>query len=244
LDQKIYIKGKTDELELMNPAHYTSKAGFLVRRTMVLVFLINFMLCSFLMILIRDSLQCHALNLVLTDECQQEINCLQDELASLKQRVLILKVLKKRVFGVTDQDYYALVDTLLGLQERYNYPPSLILALIQVESSFNNYAVSPKGALGLMQIQPETAEFLCKRLDIAWEGPHMLFDPHFNVLLGTHYLSMLHQRFDDLNCALEAYNKGPERVSAQLACGVKVVGVFSNDVGRYKSEFRQKFTSI
>jgi soluble lytic murein transglycosylase-like protein len=81
---------------------------------------------------------------------------------------------------------------------------SLIKAMIKVESNFNNRAVSRKGAMGLMQIMPETMN------DLAINDP---FDPWQNIMGGSRYLRALLDRFDGrLSLALAAYNAGPTRV--------------------------------
>jgi soluble lytic murein transglycosylase-like protein len=80
----------------------------------------------------------------------------------------------------------------------------LVRAVILVESGFNPRAVSKKGAIGLMQLQPATA----KRY-----GVKNIYDPTENVRAGAHYLSDLLRRFDsNLELALAAYNAGEEAV--------------------------------
>ncbi|MHB8721760.1 MAG: transglycosylase SLT domain-containing protein [Steroidobacteraceae bacterium] len=80
----------------------------------------------------------------------------------------------------------------------------LVRAVIVVESGFNPRAVSKKGAIGLMQLQPATA----KRY-----GVKDIYDPGENVRAGAHYLSDLLVRFDsNLELALAAYNAGEEAV--------------------------------
>ena len=83
---------------------------------------------------------------------------------------------------------------------------NLVKAVIDQESARHPCAVSPAGALGLMQLMPDTAAFL----QVA--DP---FDPQENVMGGTKYLRMLLDRYGgDLRKALSAYNAGPSRVDA------------------------------
>lgn len=82
--------------------------------------------------------------------------------------------------------------------------PKLVRAVISVESAFQPAALSDKGAMGLMQLMPETAETL------AVEDP---WDPDANIAGGAKYLRQLLDRFDgSLELALAGYNAGPEAV--------------------------------
>jgi soluble lytic murein transglycosylase-like protein len=98
---------------------------------------------------------------------------------------------------------------------RFGLDPLLVLAVIQVESRFDPTAVSSQGAMGLMQLQAETARELAADLGLQWTGDDLLFDSDVNVLLGCAYLSRLIERFGDLDAALAAYSSGPALVEAR-----------------------------
>ena len=87
---------------------------------------------------------------------------------------------------------------------RHRVDPALVRAVIQAESGWKPDAVSRKGAQGLMQLVPGTAEQL---------GVNDTFDPQQNVDGGVKYLRMMLERYDgDLDKALAAYNAGPGAV--------------------------------
>jgi len=93
---------------------------------------------------------------------------------------------------------------------RHQVPEDLILAVIQVESSFRADACSHVGARGLMQLMPRTASSLARRLG---REEYDIEDPAFNIEAGTAYLAYLLRLFDgDLALALAGYNAGPMRV--------------------------------
>ncbi|MBW2541427.1 MAG: lytic transglycosylase domain-containing protein [Deltaproteobacteria bacterium] len=113
---------------------------------------------------------------------------------------------------------------------RADLPVELVLALIQVESSGYNFAVSAVGAMGLMQLMPETAEGVAQRLGLRWEGPPTLFDPISNVQLGIAYLRELVDRYGSVKTALAAYNWGPTRIAERLRLGKPVPAVYARRV--------------
>jgi soluble lytic murein transglycosylase-like protein len=93
---------------------------------------------------------------------------------------------------------------IMDAAERYRLDPELIRAIIKVESSFNPYAVSEKGAMGLMQLMPETA----KEMQVGTP-----FEAKENIMGGSRYLRKMLNLFDgDLRLGLAAYNAGPNKV--------------------------------
>ncbi len=85
---------------------------------------------------------------------------------------------------------------------KHGVPEDLFLRLVQQESGWNAGAVSSKGATGLAQLMPGTAERLGVDID----------DPHQNLEGGARYLKMMYDRFGSWKLALAAYNAGPMAV--------------------------------
>lgn len=98
------------------------------------------------------------------------------------------------------------VDFVAEASQRFGVPASWLRAVIQVESAGNPKAVSPKGAMGLMQLMPDT----WSALRIHYHLGNDPFDPHDNILGGAAYLRELFDRFG-ASGFLAAYNAGPKR---------------------------------
>lgn len=103
---------------------------------------------------------------------------------------------------LTTGEKYRTLAEVLG--ELYRIPPDLILAIAKAESNFNPYAVSKKGAKGLMQLMP----VILKKYNV--KDP---FSPHENMEAGVRYISYLFKRFKDLKLVIASYNAGPTRVA-------------------------------
>jgi soluble lytic murein transglycosylase len=141
------------------------------------------------------------------------------EVASLvaPDQALIDSVLAKRApeLGLTlrNQVGRAIAEEAL----RAGYDPLLVLALIDVESEFDEGAVSARGARGLMQIRPSTLQFITEREGLRLSAEEVAADPALCVRLGIRYLRSLQDRFGgDLELALMAYNGGPDRIRQAL----------------------------
>jgi soluble lytic murein transglycosylase-like protein len=79
--------------------------------------------------------------------------------------------------------------------------------MAKVESGYDPRAVSPKGAIGVLQLIPF---FVCQEYEVS---PEMLFDPEVNIRIGLSYMKSLLKRFDEnLELSLAAYNAGARRV--------------------------------
>ncbi|MBQ3234839.1 MAG: lytic transglycosylase domain-containing protein [Clostridia bacterium] len=89
--------------------------------------------------------------------------------------------------------------------------PELVLAVARTESSFDERALSKKGAVGLMQLMPSTAKFIAKREGIYDEFD--LYDSQTNLYLGICYLDYLFEKYEDETLVLCCYNAGEGTVS-------------------------------
>lgn len=109
-----------------------------------------------------------------------------------------------------------LTDHFLRLCRRHRFDPIFVAALIDVESRFNPDAISPVGAVGLMQIMPGTAAHVLAGEGIEVESetlPEQLRDPYLNLTVGISYLAEMRARYKgEARYFLAAYNAGPGRV--------------------------------
>ncbi|HXW55404.1 MAG TPA: transglycosylase SLT domain-containing protein [Candidatus Cybelea sp.] len=99
---------------------------------------------------------------------------------------------------------------------RAGVDPMLVAGLIRQESAFEREAHSNRNAMGLMQLEPKTARLMAHESRIRYSDER-LFDPDYNVRLGTMYLAGLRKQFGSVESALAAYNAGEDRVTAWTA---------------------------
>ena len=93
---------------------------------------------------------------------------------------------------------------IIQTASRYQIDPALIKAIIMAESGYNTRAISERGAKGLMQLMPRTAQSL---------GVEDIFNPHQNITGGVQYFKQMVNRFNgDVKLALAAYNAGSRNV--------------------------------
>jgi len=139
-------------------------------------------------------------------------------LARIKVLVSIILIAMVVGYGVYTSDWF---------QKKYLYPfpyrdivhqyalqkdldPFLVAGVIRTESKFNTQARSPKGALGLMQMMPETAKWVAEQMDFPSDfDTSQLENPEINIRMGTWYLSSLKKEFKGNEVLiLAAYNGG------------------------------------
>jgi soluble lytic murein transglycosylase len=98
---------------------------------------------------------------------------------------------------------------LYHLAGTYKIDPLLLAAIVRTESSFNPFAESRRGALGLMQLLPETAAEMARELRLNYQDQDDLYQQQTNLRLGVYYFSKLLKNFDgNLVLSLAAYNAG------------------------------------
>lgn len=104
---------------------------------------------------------------------------------------------------------------VLKYASEYNVDENLIYAVMKAESDFNENAISNKGALGLMQIMEDTAKEIAKKNNIQIDENNSKEDilkVEKNINIGTKYLSILLEKYNNINLALAAYNAGTGNV--------------------------------
>lgn len=132
-----------------------------------------------------------------------------------RQLMTLVKVrqyLSEHRIDMPPGEVWNIATTIDRVASKYRIEPEMLLAIIHTESAFRSDAVSSKGAVGLMQLLPSTAEEVAREIDLEWTGEEVLRDPEVNIELGSYYLSKLRDRFDSMEAAVVAYNEGPGRV--------------------------------
>ena len=112
---------------------------------------------------------------------------------------------------------YPIIDVPKIVANKKMPPAELILAVIRQESEFNVVAKSHKGALGIMQIMPDTARDVSRKTKISYNLGKISRNQQYNIRLGSYYLAMMLERYKkSFPLALAAYNAGHKRVDRWL----------------------------
>ncbi len=167
------------------------------------------------------------------DRNQKKVASLEQALMELKAAMNIDSVRQyniQKIMKIIDQfntdlpssTRYDIADEIYRLNLKYsNLDINLICATISHESArtWNPMITSKAGAMGLMQIMPITGIYLAAEEGITWSSAeNVLFDPIYNLRLGTRYLSTLIEMYG-LDGGLAAYNGGERRAALWLASG-------------------------
>ncbi len=121
------------------------------------------------------------------------------------------RALEKKTYTLA---YAAEIQTSAG---EFGLDPYLVASVIFVESNGRAEVISPKGAVGLMQIMPDTGAWIAGKLDLSEYTEASLVVPAHNIRLGCWYLRYLLERYENRENALAAYNAGPGNVDKWLA---------------------------
>ena len=111
---------------------------------------------------------------------------------------------------------------VVGHAENYQLDPHLVAAVIYQESKFDADARSGSGAVGLMQLLPETGQGIADRTGGNTWKPDDLLDPELNIRYGSWYLRHLLDKYGDERLALAAYNAGQSNVDRWREDGVGI----------------------
>ena len=103
--------------------------------------------------------------------------------------------------------------------KQYKVSENLIYAVIKSESNFNEKAISSKEAKGLMQIMNTTANEVAEKININI-NEEKLQEPEYNIMLGTKYLSMMIEKYENIQLAVAAYNAGTGTVDKWINQGI------------------------
>ena len=111
-----------------------------------------------------------------------------------------------------------IASTIIKESERYGFDPIFLMAVIQNESSFNPRMKGSVGEIGLMQIKPETAEWISKTFKLKYDGADSLYHPEVNIRIGAAYLNKLRGQFSSNSTLyLSAYNAGAGKVRQMVS---------------------------
>lgn len=129
----------------------------------------------------------------------------------------VVRHLKDKQVELGGEDLKGFARTIWRESQSRKVDYRLVLALIEVESSFRHDAVSRDGSRGLMQLKPATAQEISRETDMSYKGSSDLFIPKKNIRIGVYFLSKLIEEFKNVRTALYAYNVGPNRAKSRMA---------------------------
>ena len=146
-------------------------------------------------------------------------------------------------------------DLVFRYAEEYQVPPSLIYAVVKCESNFDPEAMSRAGAMGLMQLMPDTFSWLSKISGSHYDASQIK-DPGANIHMGVYYLSWLYGRFESWDLCCAAYNAGQNRVKRWLEEGtlyssdgslqipIRETAQYLERISHYRNQYLEHYNSL
>ena len=135
--------------------------------------------------------------------------------------IVFLVVFKDKILKIIYPKTYKEIVSVYA--EKYNVDENIIFSVIKAESNFENNAVSHKDALGLMQIMEETAKDVATKYDINIDlnnAEQEILNVQNNINIGTKYLSVLIDKYQNIELAVAAYNAGTGTVDNWIEKGI------------------------
>jgi soluble lytic murein transglycosylase len=149
----------------------------------------------------------------------------------------LIETLQERAEHLGSAERREIARGLIGAERKTGVDAFLLLAVMEEESHFKQRARSRRGALGLLQVLPETGREVAQRNRISWKGEASLFQPSVNILIGAAYLAELRERFGGWDVALTAYSHGPTKARELARRGRK-------PSSRYAARVQRRFESL
>jgi soluble lytic murein transglycosylase len=134
-------------------------------------------------------------------------------LLSLFKIFKVQDILAKKIYPNKYEKYVE------NYSKQYNVEKNLVFAIIKAESNFNENAISNRGATGLMQLMPATANEVAQSINIDCNEEN-LSDPNININLGIKYISTLIEKYGNKEVALAAYNAGTGNIDSWIEKGI------------------------
>ena len=153
----------------------------------------------------------------------------------------IARHLKNENVNIEDDTARIISRVVYEQSANYGLDYRLVLALMKIESNFQDDAVSSKGARGLLQVKPSVAKFIAQDAGIRWDGHRTLDEPDSNIKIGIYFFSQLMKDFENINVALRAYNMGPTKVKELSQNNMQSAGGFP---GMVMNEYKKNISTF
>jgi soluble lytic murein transglycosylase len=209
------------------------KLGIFLSKPVAFLFVLVYLFQSaFIVYLVQDKFKLN-----------KEIEFQQKRIMELEEKLKILQVIEDFQIGFNDKEKLELTEVISSECKKYDYDPLFLMSLIVTESSFRRYQVSPRGAMGLMQILPSTGQELADKIGIDWGGAQTLSQHRFNIQMGSRHLFELILKFKDVRKALVSYNLGETALRNKMRLNEPLPRAFLDKVMKNYEMLKEKYKS-